>query len=555
MKRPGSSDTQTDITEVLYDQEDIVRWTVQTFTGAKFRSDICADENGPSLFLIPDHPVTKVFGKLKERGIEVRFITEITSGNLSYSKELMKIVNLRHLDEIKGNFGIVDGKIYGANALSSESQVPPRLITSNMKTFVDQQQYFFNMLWKKSIPAKDRIRELEEGIERQIIETLLDPDEILRLGHELIRLAKEEILIIFSSANAFFRQWKEGLLELLIELSKKEINIRILTPLDERIKKIKQTYEKQEEEGNSQQLRIYIRSLERPLQTKVSTLLVDRKFSLTVELKDDTKDSSYEAMGLATYSNSKSTVLSYLSIFEALWVQTALYEEVKISERIQKDFINIAAHELRTPIQPILGLSGILSNMIRDPQQLELLEVVNRNAKRLQRLTEDILDVTRIESQSLLLNKERFNIMEIVQTAVADCTKAITESRLKVELLYSPEAIFVEADKGRITQVITNILNNAIRFTLDTGGEIRISVKRKEDNKEVLIVINDTGKGIDSEVLPRLFSKFATKSIGGSGLGLYISKSIVEAHGGRIWAGNNIDGKGATFSFTLPIHQ
>jgi two-component system sensor histidine kinase VicK len=258
-------------------------------------------------------------------------------------------------------------------------------------------------------------------------------------------------------------------------------------------------------------------------------------------------------MGLATYSNSKSTVLSYVSIFEALWVQTVLYEGVKISERIQKDFINIAAHELRTPIQPILGLSGILSNIIKDPQQLELLEVVNRNAKRLQRLTEDILDVTRIESQSLLLNKERFNIIDIVQNAVGDCTKAITESKLKVELLYSPEVIIVEADKGRITQVITNILNNAIRFTQDTGGEIRISVEREDDNKEVLIVINDTGKGKDSEVLPRLFSKFATKSIGGSGLGLYISKSIVEAHGGRIWAGNNSDGKGATFSFSLPV--
>jgi two-component system, OmpR family, sensor histidine kinase VicK len=370
LTRLGSSDAQAEITEVLFDQEDIVRWTVQTFTGIKFRSDICADETGPSLFLIPDHPVTKVFGELKGRNIEVRFITEITPRNLSYCKELMKIADLRHMDEIKGNFGIADGKIYGANALSFESQVPPRLITSNMRTFVDQQQYFFNMLWKKSIPAKDRIREIEEGIERQIIETILDPAETLMLGLELIRSAKDEILIIFSSANAFFRQWKEGLLELLVELSKNEINIKILTPLDERIKEIKQKFEKQEE--RHQQQKIYIRPLEEPLQTKVSTLLVDRKFSLTVELKDDSKDNSYNAMGLATYSNSKSTVLSYVSIFQALWMQTALYEEVKISERIQKDFINIAAHELRTPIQPILGLSEILSNMIKDSQQLEL---------------------------------------------------------------------------------------------------------------------------------------------------------------------------------------
>jgi two-component system sensor histidine kinase VicK len=552
LTRLGSSDTQAETTEVLYDQEDIVKWTVQTIKNVKFRIDNCTDENGPSLFLIPGNPVAKAFGELKERGIEVRFITEITPRNTSYCKELMKIADLRHMDEIKGNFGTVDGKIYGANALSFESQVPPRLIISNMKTFVDQQQYFFNMLWKKSIPAEDRIRELEEGLQRQIIETILDPTETLMLGLELLRSAKEEILIIFSTANAFFRQWKEGLLELLVELSKKEIDIKILTPLDERIKEIKRKFEKEEE--HQQKQKICIRSLERPLQVKMSTLLVDRKFSLTIELKDDSKDNSYDAMGLSTYSNSKSTVLSYVSIFQALWMQTSLYEEVKISERIQKDFINIAAHELRTPIQPILGLSEILSNMIKDSQQLELLEVINRNAKRLQRLTEDILDVTRIESRSLLLRMERFNLIDVIQSAVADSTKSVGNRKLKVDLLDSKDPILIEADKGRITQVVTNILNNAIKFTHDDmGGEIRISAEKKEDSREVIVEIKDTGKGIDSEVLPRLFSKFATKSIGGSGLGLYISKSIVEAHGGRIWAENNSDSDGATFSFSLPI--
>jgi two-component system, OmpR family, sensor histidine kinase VicK len=169
---------------------------------------------------------------------------------------------------------------------------------------------------------------------------------------------------------------------------KKKIDIKILTPLDERIEKIKQKSEKQEEHQQRQQ-KIYIRSLEQPLQVKMSTLLVDRKYSLTIELKDDSKDNSYDAMGLSTYSNSKSTVLSYVSIFQALWMQTSLYEEVKISERIQKDFINIAAHELRNPIQPILGLSGVLRYKIKDSEQLEILEVINRNAKRLQRLTEE----------------------------------------------------------------------------------------------------------------------------------------------------------------------
>jgi signal transduction histidine kinase len=180
------------------------------------------------------------------------------------------------------------------------------------------------------------------------------------------------------------------------------------------------------------------------------------------------------------------------------------------------------------------------------------LEVINRNAKRLQRLTEDILDVTRIESQSLLLRIERLNLIDVIQNVVADSTKNVGNRKLEVDLLGSKDPIFIEADKGRIAQVVTNILNNAIRFTSDIGGDIRISVEMK-DSKEVLLQIKDTGKGIDSEILPKLFSKFATKSIGGSGLGLYISKSIVEAHRGRIWAYNNLEGKGATFSITLPI--
>jgi two-component system sensor histidine kinase VicK len=349
----------------------------------------------------------------------------------------------------------------------------------------------------------------------------------------------------------FFVSGKKDCWNYWFELSKKEIDIKILTPLDERIEVIKQKFEKQEEYQQRQQ-KIYIRSLEQPLQVKMSTLLVDRKYSLTIELKDDSKDNSYNAMGLSTYSNSKSTVLSYVSIFQALWMQTSLYEEVKASERIRKDFINIAAHELRNPIQPILGLSDILRYKINDSEQLEILEVINRNAKRLQRLTEDILDVTRIESQSLLLRIERFNIIDVIQNVVADSTKSVGNRKLKVDLLVSKDPIFIEADKGRITQVVTNILNNAIRFTSDIGGEIIISIEMK-DSKDVLLQVKDTGKGIDLEILPKLFSKFATKSIGGSGLGLYISKSIVEAHRGRIWAYNNSEGKGATFSITLPI--
>ena len=302
-----------------------------------------------------------------------------------------------------------------------------------------------------------------------------------------------------------------------------------------------------------------MRFIEPYLQTKVHLLIVDRKFSLVIELKNDAAYRSYEAVGLATYSNSKPTVLSYVSIFESLWKQTELYEGLKEVDKLKDEFINIAAHELRTPIQPILGLSSILRSQAKDSKQQELLDVIVRNAKRLQRLSEDILDVTKIESQNLILKKERFNLNDIVSNAISDIMKQIIarenkQSSIKIEFTNSKEnwkedvAIVVEADKGRISQVISNLLDNAVKFTNE--GTIRVAAEKKDN--EVVISIKDTGTGIDPEILPRLFTKFATTSNAGTGLGLFISKSIVKAHGGRIWAENNTDGKGATFYFSLP---
>ncbi|MFL6369361.1 MAG: sensor histidine kinase, partial [Nitrososphaeraceae archaeon] len=134
------------------------------------------------------------------------------------------------------------------------------------------------------------------------------------------------------------------------------------------------------------------------LNAKATILVVDRRESLVIELKDDTKSTFVEAVGLSTYSNTKAGVLSYVAIFENLWIQSDLYEQLKRHDKMQKEFINIAAHELRTPIQPILGLTENLLSHTEDIEQAKLLQVVSRNAKRLQRLTEDILDVTKIES-------------------------------------------------------------------------------------------------------------------------------------------------------------
>ena len=228
------------------------------------------------------------------------------------------------------------------------------------------------------------------------------------------------------------------------------------------------------------------------------------------------------------------------------------YEKLKESDRMKDEFINVAAHELRTPIQPILGLSEIMRSTLKG-QQLEYVNVITRNAKRLQWLTENILDVTKIESHKLLLNKELLNLNDIVINCINDMTANThyyDNERLKI--LYEPKNIFVPADKARISQVVSNLLSNALKFT--TEGSITVQLTLND--AEAIISVRDTGQGIQPEISPKLFTKFASKSFSGTGLGLFISKSIIEAHGGKIWADNNVDGGGgSTFHFSLPLNR
>jgi len=241
-------------------------------------------------------------------------------------------------------------------------------------------------------------------------------------------------------------------------------------------------------------------------------------------------------------------------------------ELLKVHDKMQQEFINIAAHELRTPTQAIVGYCGLVGN--HHEKRDEILEAISRNAERLQRLTNDILDVARIESKALNLNKEQFKLNELISNVVKDYKSQIEKQVEKIKLVYNNEEyrrekndLVVKADRGRIAQVISNLISNAIKFTKERAdeestGTITITTIEKKETKEVVINVKDTGTGIDPEILSRLFTKFATKSqSGGTGLGLFISKSIIKSHGGRIWAENNKDGNiGSTFSFSLSMN-
>jgi signal transduction histidine kinase len=232
-------------------------------------------------------------------------------------------------------------------------------------------------------------------------------------------------------------------------------------------------------------------------------------------------------------------------------------ERLKIHDKMQQEFINVAAHELKTPIQPILTITELLRSKINDSQQDGLLDVIIRNAKRLTKLSSEILDVTRIEGQSLELKKEQFNLNDVIVNAMDDIILSKEFGGKNIQFSYDPQDIFLQADKSRIVEVMSNLLSNAIKFTRE--GTVSISAEKVKDNNDgsdsVIVRVKDLGQGIDSHIFPRLFTKFVSMSYQGIGLGLFISKGIVEAHGGKIWAENNPEGKGATFTFSLPTDK
>jgi two-component system, OmpR family, sensor histidine kinase VicK len=767
MSSAADNTSSTMTTEVLYGADNTTEKLLQVFYNIKSSFDACGDSTSPSVCM-GFEPLRNAYLDFKRRGISVRFITEMNPSNISYCKELMKISELRHLDGIKGNFGICDQKEFVAAATIKEQQAVPQLIYSNVKEIIEQQEFIFESFWTRAIPAKQRIREMEDSTEPEFYEVISDhekasqvlvdlaksvtkealfllpndksmvrmdrlgvidylikaaqkdsigsiriicpisevnseiikkvsekapnirilngnnspygmyivdnqrafraelkepeaetfseaigfsvystrrntvdffksvfellwnerklnedlkkaateviqnPHRILELFINMIMLANQEILLVLPTTNAFLREDRVGIIKLLNDAAmERNLIVRIVTPTNEIIEKKLQNIlvsEGKEVEGERGKLlalgeereerkrknfdirRIDITTSpsEKIAVTTVTIIVADKKESLVIEKIDDSTENFVEAAGLATYSNSKPTVMSYVSIFENLWNQAELYlhikeahEKLKMHDKMQKEFINVAAHELRTPIQPILGLLGLLRSKKDDIKKQDLnnsLNLLMRNAQRLKRLSEDILDVTKIESQSLKLNKELIILDDVILNAIQDSRNQVAKNRGNIKMIYKPDisghGISVEADRNRLNQVIYNLLSNAIKFTEKEGGIVSVRMEKKKGNDnddEVIVSVKDSGPGISSEMFPRLFEKFASKSFQGTGLGLFISKNIVEAHGGKIWGENNIrnennhianhgdtveqkgGGRGACFYFTLPI--
>jgi nitrogen-specific signal transduction histidine kinase len=525
----------------------------------------------------------------KNRGVKFRYVTDITKENISYCKQLIKEFNaeLRHLENVKGNFEISDGgKEYVATANLQKAKPLKQIIYSNIKEIGEQQQYVFNTLWDKAIPAQEKIMEIEEGITSEFTEIIRNTEEVQALEWSILKTTKEEIQIIYSTVKAYKLQESLGVMDYLAKLSNNDgIKVRLLTPVDSSIEKAVKTLR--------DTTNIDIKYLEAETDIKNKYLISDRKISLVMELKDeeDNIDKYYHLLrqkkedgensttpiastlqtstigSTSIYSNSKSTVLSYISIFEALWKETELFQQLKQEDIIKIEFINLVAHELRTPLQSIIGYVEMIKAY---PERISnYLQPMERNTQRLYRLIEDVLDITKIENGRLKLKKTIFDMNEKINNVIRDLTpkKNVNDdnnsrTNQNVKFIFQPtkEPIMVFADKERIYQVISNLIKNSLKFTPPTEGKIEIILEkvRKEDDNEkefVSVKIKDNGIGIDKEILPHLFEKFVTKSEKGTGLRLYISKNIIEAHNGKIWfeTNTNSDDRGAIFGFTLPL--
>jgi two-component system sensor histidine kinase VicK len=487
----------------------------------------------------------------------IRYITNIDRVNIKLVREYLKSgIQIRHARNLPPmSFGISDKEIVATIDKMEYGKRIQNLLMSNESAYLKHFGSIFEELWNSGVDAADRIKDIEEGIDFADIEIIANPREGISRAWRIIKSARKEILIMFSSANALRRQIQMGGLGLLKDASEGgNVKVRLLIPHDTNQHILSTILQ----ESRSHCPGVDFRSMENSFCTKITIVIVDRKECIITELKDDTRDISYNAAGLSTYSNSKSIVSSYISIFESIWKQTDLYEQLKVHDRMQEEFINVAAHELRTPIHPILGLSEILLSREGNIEEYhDIINAISRNAKRLERLTEDVLDITRIESGPLPLHKQQLNLKDLVFNIIEDYRNEERNSLKKIKLLYRfdktvENGIIVEADEKRLTQVICNLLSNAIKFT-NKGGKIYVKMKRLNTAKQIVVSVINTGERINPEIYPRLFTKFATSSFVGTGLGLYISKSIIETHGGRIWAENNYHGKGATFSFSLPL--
>jgi len=535
---------------------------VNTISAAEKSLSILGDSKSVNFLL--SEQIRKAIQDAKNRQVRIRYITEINTENLSSCKDIMKLTEVRHLDKIIGNYILTDKEYIGlpeaGDFLSNRNQ------NDNCQS-VSMQNYLFDNLWNNATTQHDKTTSLEIGLEAEEVKIISDASQVREAYFNLIESARFEISLIIATPNALKRNYKEGIISKLIEASEtRNVNVYLAIPTYDNDKLHIDIFQSGQLEKNYKfQMKFIAPVTTQTHKIKTTFLIVDKKIVFIKDVKDDIKDNFIEAVGYATLHTSKSRAESYNFIFDTVWRQADLYESLKEANKnllysyekleqhdaMEKEFVNLAAHELRTPSQSIIGYSEMLKDSPERNKRYE--EAILRSAERLHSLVTNMLNIARIESQTMKLNKTNFDLNIKIENVIKDASQQIKlRADDKVRIDFKPtDKINIIADKEKIFQVFANLVSNALKFT--NKGVINISVRRHEEADKAIVTIRDSGSGIDPDIIPHLFSKFKTKSENGLGLGLYISKSIVDAHHGKIEAYNNPNSKGATFVVTLPL--
>jgi two-component system, OmpR family, sensor histidine kinase VicK len=600
-----------EITKVLYGVETVVNTIIEFLNRTNDVVYACVDQTRPILTL-ETLGLKNAFLYAKKRGVKLHYVTEITKDNLSYCKQLMDMVDeLRHLDGIKGNFYVSESGYLAPATAHEVGKSASQIIYSNVTEIIEHQRYVFDTLWRKAVPANQKIREIEEGIEAEFFEVISDAGKAADVYINLAKSVKKQASLVLPNSRAMVRDKRLGVLDYLVEASYKikasqgftnetdsieeKDAIKIICPLDEKNREIVK-WISDKASG--------IRILRSSIKSSSTIFLVDNQKFFRAELRENKEEEEdfTSAIGLALYSNSKASITSFESIFDLLWNSQILNEKLETGvlkqeemrkelERINKelsvinkykdDFVMRISSESATILTDAKVLTevlletkdlGSLTNM-----QYTLVKVIYENIAKINLLVKDLLDIYKLDRGDLRLSKAHVNIANLIAQTLSEegLSKLILENNIQIDqdtsMLAPTETVY--CDPERLQQVLSNLLRNAIEFVpVDGRGRITIRVEKqrqkqdrvdREGNKktqEITFTIEDNGIAVTKDEVRRLFQKFYlidtknafTKRQKATTLGLSVSRGIIEAHGGRIWIDETYK-RGASFKFTLPI--
>src|SRR5215469_14532911 len=419
----------------------------------------------------------------------------------------------------------------------------------------------------------------EEGIDLGITEVIHLRTKIQEMFINLVLSAKEEVSLVLPTINAFYLEERLCIIRFLRDAAlDRKVNVRIITPTNVVIEEMIGNMTALLDQGK----KINIQSIETATGTIVTTvtiMIVDRREILTIDKIDDSKDNFLEAIGTATYSSSKPTVSSYVSIFESLWQQTRLYTQIRevneqllATEKAKDEFISMVSHELKTPLVPLKGYAEMLlrpkfmGGAVLNERQKNAIKAMTRNIEKLQALVDDVMDVYKLDMGKIRFSMTNTGITKLINETISELRPLALNRKIDlVANIQLNDTVF--CDPNRIGQVLSNLIKNSIDFVPDNGsGKIIVKVQEEkckamdDDFKLALFTVEDNGIGINPEKADKLFQKFyqidtgPTRKHAGTGLGLVICKGIIEAHGGKIWV-DRAPRTVATIKFTLPVRR